>query len=183
MKRFVAALLVTACLLSPPSLPAQTAPVVADLMKDVDGVSKKFIALAKAIPVDKYGWRPGMGVRSVSEVFLHVSSDNYLLPAMVGTVPPAGTGINPKDFQTLAAYEKRGLTPEQTAADLEASFAHLKATMAKTTTSTLMNPVDMFGQPSTQQGLWILTTTHLHEHLGQAIAYARMNGIVPPWSK
>jgi hypothetical protein len=183
MKSFSAAVLVMACLFTPMALSAQPAPVVVELIKDVDGVAQKFIALAKVMPVDKYGWRPGTGVRSVSEVFLHVSSDNYLLPAMVGMVPPASTGINAKDFKTLTAYEKRGLTPEQTAADLEASFAHLKAAMAKTTSSTLMEPVDMFGQKSTQQGLWILTTTHLHEHLGQAIAYARMNGIVPPWSK
>ena len=165
------------------SLSAQPAPVVTDLMKDVDGVAQKFVALAKAMPLDKYGWRPAVGVRSVSEVLLHVASDNYLLPAMVGDMPPASTGINAKDFKTLATYEKRGVSREQTVADLEASFAHLKATMMKTTSATLMNPVDMFGQKSTQQGLWILTTTHLHEHLGQAIAYARMNGIVPPWSK
>ena len=108
------------------SLSAQPAPVVTDLMKDVDGVAQKFVALAKAMPLDKYGWRPAVGVRSVSEVLLHVASDNYLLPAMVGDMPPASTGINAKDFKTLATYEKRGVSREQTVADLEASFAHLK---------------------------------------------------------
>ncbi|MBL0170682.1 MAG: DinB family protein [Gemmatimonadaceae bacterium] len=67
---------------------AQTAPVVTDLMKDIDGVAQKLVALAKAMPVDKYGWRPGAGVRSVGEVFLHVASDNYLMPALAGTAMP-----------------------------------------------------------------------------------------------
>lgn len=165
------------------SLSAQTASVVTDLMKDVDGVHQKLVALAKAMPADKYSWRPGAGVRSVGEVFLHVASDNYLLPAMVGSAPPASTGIDAKNFKTLEAYETRAVSREQTVADLDASFAHLKAAMTKTTGAMLATPVDMFGQKSTQQGLWILTTTHLHEHLGQAIAYARMNGITPPWSK
>ena len=68
-------------------------------------------------------------------------------------------------------------------AELEVGFAHLKTAMQKTTAAMLMNSLDMFGQKSTQQATWVSTTTHLHEHLGQSIAYARMNGIVPPWSK
>ena len=67
---------------------AQAAPVVADLMKDVDGVQQKLVALAKAMPEDKYAWRPTTA-RSVGEVFLHVASDNYLIPAMFGSTPPA----------------------------------------------------------------------------------------------
>ncbi len=162
---------------------AQTAPVVADLMKDIDGVQQKMVALAKAMPVDKYAWRPGTGVRSVGEVFLHVASDNYLLPSLAGTAMPASTKLDMKNFKTFETYEKRALTREQIVADLETSFAHLKTAMTKATPAMMSNPVDMFGQKATQQSLWIMTTTHLHEHLGQAIAYARMNGVTPPWSK
>ncbi len=184
MHRFAPAF-VALCLATISSSPvaAQTAPVVIDLVKDVDGVAQKFVALAKAMPVDKYGWRPGTGVRSVGEVFLHVASDNYLLPALGGTAMPASTKLDMKDFKTFEVYEKRPLTREQIVSDLEVSFAHLKTAMQKTTAATLANPVDMFGQKSTQQALWIATATHLHEHLGQSIAYARMGGIVPPWSK
>ncbi len=184
MRRFAPAF-VALCLAAIPSSPvaAQTAPVIIDLVKDVDGVAQKFVALAKAMPVDKYGWRPGTGVRSVGEVFLHVASDNYLMPALVGTPMPASTKLDMKDFKTFGTYEKRTLTREQTVAELEMSFAHLKTAMQKTTAPMLMNSLDMFGQKSTQQATWVATTTHLHEHLGQSIAYARMNGIVPPWSK
>lgn len=162
---------------------AQSSSLMADLMKDIDGVNQKLIALAKAMPSDKYSWSPGTGVRSVGEVFRHVASDNYLLPAMVGAAPPSTTGIVPAEYQTVVAYEKRSATREQTIADLESSFSFMKAEMAKTTAANLADEVNMFGQKATRQALWILTATHLHEHLGQAIAYARMNGVVPPWSK
>lgn len=160
-----------------------TAPVVADLMKDVDGVGQKLVSLAKAMPADKLSWRPSAGVRSVGEVFLHVASDNYLMPALAGTAIPASTKLDMKDFKTFGAYEKQVMTQAQVVAALEASFAHLKAAMAKATVADMSVQVDMFGQKSTKQAMWIGTTTHLHEHLGQSIAYARSNGVVPPWSK
>lgn len=165
------------------ALSAQTAPIVADLIKDVEGVEKKLVALANATPIEKLSWRPAAGVRSIGEVLLHVASDNYLLPFGFGVAIPAATKIDGSDFKTLTAYETRPLTRAQIVTELEASFAHLKVSMAKTAATDLTKPVTMFGMKSTAQSMWILTATHLHEHLGQSIAYARMNGIVPPWSK
>lgn len=173
---------VTAFAASPCALAAQPAPIVADMIKDVDGVQQKLVALAKAMPEATYAWRP-KGARSVGEVFLHVASDNYLLPALFGTTPPAATGINAKDFKTVDAYEKRKLTRAQIVTELEASFVHLKASMQNTTAAKASTTVDFFGTKMTQQAAWLGTTTHLHEHLGQAIAYARSNGVTPPWSK
>lgn len=160
-----------------------TAPIVLTLMRDVDGLADKMIGLAKTMPVDKYDWRPGPGVRSVREVFLHVASDNYLLPALVGTAAPAVTGIDVKDFKSVDRFEKRPLSRDSVVAELTRSFAHLAGAMAKTNASQLTTSVTFFGQPSTMQDTWVLTTTHLHEHLGQGIAYARVNAITPPWTK
>lgn len=182
--RVVGALLMAGSVCLPTVARAQAAaPVVEELMKNIDAVQQKFVALAKAMPANKYAWRPMPGVRSVSEVFLHVASDNYLLPSMVGAMPPAGTNIDVKNFKTLETFEKRTLTRDETVQELQASFAHLKTAMRTTTADKLTAPIDMFGQKSTQQSLWIETATHMHEHLGQAIAYARMNRITPPWSK
>jgi len=182
--RMVGVLLIAGPVAVPTVVRAQaTAPVVEDLMKNIDGVQQKFVALAKAMPANKYAWRPMPGVRSVREVFLHVASDNYLLPSMVGAMPPAGTNIDVKNLKTLEKFEKRPLTRDETVQELQASFAHLKTAMQKTTADKLTAPIDMFGQKSTQQSLWIETATHMHEHLGQAIAYARTNRITPPWSK
>src|SRR5215207_4230940 len=65
----------------------------ADLLADITDAEGKFVSLAKAIPADKYAWRPGTGIRSVGEVLLHVASDNYLIPAILGFAADPATGI------------------------------------------------------------------------------------------
>ena len=123
------------------------------------------------------------GVRSTSETLLHVAADNYFLPAAMGMAPPAETGINSKDYKTTVAFEKRPLTRDQVIAEVEKSFAFLKSSMTNTPDAKLDAPLDVFGQKTTTRGLWISTVTHLHEHLGQLIAYSRSNNVTPPWSK
>jgi uncharacterized damage-inducible protein DinB len=162
---------------------AQSASVMSDLTSDVADVERKFIALAKAIPAEKYDWRPGADIRSVSDVVRHVASDNYLIPAALGFAADTATGIKGDDYKTAQAFEKRKATKDQTIADLEKSFANLKKSMQATTPEKLGDPVKLFGQPFTMQKAWVLGTTHLHEHLGQLIAYARVNGVKPPWSQ
>lgn len=162
---------------------AQSPSITTDLLSDVSEVEKKFVSLAKAIPPDKYEWRPGAGVRSVGEVIRHVAADNYLIPAGLGFAADASTGIKGDDYKTAVAFEAKKSTKDQSIADLEKSFAHLKQSMQATPAAKLSDQVKLFGQPFTMQRAWILGTTHLHEHLGQLIAYARMNKIVPPWSK
>jgi uncharacterized damage-inducible protein DinB len=157
--------------------------VMADLVTDVSQVEEKLVSLAKAMPAEKYAWRPGKDVRSVGEVFQHVTSDNYLIPAMLGTPAPDSTGIKGEDFKTAEAYAQRKVTRDVVIADLQASFSHLKAAMQATPAARLGEQVSYFGQRSTLQQVWIGAATHLHEHLGQSIAYARSNGVVPPWSK
>ena len=169
-----------------PTLPAAAQgpnSVVADLMSDVAEVEQKLVGLARAMSAESYAWRPAAGVRSVGEVFQHVAADNYLLPAFAGTAAPAASGIKPDDYATVQAYETRSADRAAVIADLEQSFAHLRAAMSATAGRSPADTVTLFGQKRTLQQLWVLTTTHLHEHLGQAIAYARANNVVPPWSR
>lgn len=180
----VQAALALACALS---VAAQAAPaagsVGADLLADIGDVERKFISLAKAIPADKFDWRPGAGVRSVGEVVLHVAADNYLIPAAIGFAPDAKTGIKGDDYKTALAFEQRKLSKDAAIAELEASFGFVKQSLQATTAARMSEQVKLFGQPFTMQRAWILGTTHLHEHLGQLIAYARTNSVKPPWSQ
>ena len=162
---------------------AQSATITADLLSDVGEVEKKFISLAKAIPPDKFDWRPGAGVRSVGEVVRHVAADNYLIPAGLGFAADASTGIKGDDYKTAVAFEARKMDKAQTIAELQKSFAFLKKSMESTQAAKLGDQVKLFGAPFTLQRAWVLGTTHLHEHLGQLIAYARTNGVKPPWSQ
>jgi hypothetical protein len=118
----------------------------------------------------------------VGEVFLHVTADNYLLPAALGTPAPESTGIDGEDYATVQAFEARSLGKAQTIAEMQASFDHLVEAIGRTDERGLAQEVRIFGGEWSGQGFLVLTTTHLHEHLGQMIAYARTNDVVPPWS-
>jgi uncharacterized damage-inducible protein DinB len=157
--------------------------LMGEMHSDVNEVQKKLVDLAKAMPESDYNWRPGPGVRSVGEVFLHVASDNYLIPIMMGMPAPADTRISATDMKSVEAFEKQKLSKDQIVAALEASFVHLHKAMGLTTDANLNEKVKFFGQDWTRQKAMVLTVTHLHEHLGQSIAYARSNGVVPPWSR
>jgi uncharacterized damage-inducible protein DinB len=156
--------------------------VLGELLTDIAGVEKKVLGLATAIPESAYAWRPAPGVRSTGEVFQHIAADNYFLPVLAEKPAPKETGIT-RDYKTVQAYEKRTMTRDQVIAELEKSFAFLRASMETTTDAQLDATIDMFGRKSTGRGLWLTTATHLHEHLGQLIAYARANKVTPPWSK
>jgi uncharacterized damage-inducible protein DinB len=175
----LAAVAVSSARAQAPAPPA----IVADLLRDVQQVEEKLVGLARAVPNERYAWRPAEGVRSVGEVFQHVAADNYLLPGFLGTAPPAATGIKADDYGTVQAYERRSIPRDTAIADLQRSFAHLRAALGATTATRLGETATFFGQQMTVQQVWVLAVTHLHEHLGQTIAYARANGVVPPWSR
>jgi uncharacterized damage-inducible protein DinB len=157
--------------------------VVADLLQDLNDVESKLTQLARAIPADKYDWRPGEGVRSVGEVFKHVAADNWLLASAAGSPAPPATGIKHEDYNTAGAYEKRQLGRDAIVTELEQSLAHFMAAVSGTPAARLGSKTQVFGGEYTVQQLLIIGTTHLHEHLGQMIAYARSVGVVPPWSR
>ena len=160
---------------------SEAASFTGPLAQSLEAAGSKLVALAEAIPADKYTWRLTPDVRSVSEVFQHVTADNYLF-ASPYLDPPAWTEMNPSEYSTVQAFERREIDRDQVIEELEQSFAHLKTTMEMITDAKLAESVSFFGRTWTVQRLWVLTVTHLHEHLGQSIAYARTNGVVPPWS-
>jgi uncharacterized damage-inducible protein DinB len=176
----LAAALATAVFFAEPA-PAQPAGIVADLTADVAEVESKVMQLAKAMPDKAWDYRAGKA-RSAKEVFVHLIGDNYFLPAMGGAAAPAATGITGTSYDTVIAFEKRAWTRAQAIAELEASFAFLKKAMAASPEADL-GKMATHSKKMTNRQLWIATATHLHEHLGQLIAYARANDVVPPWSK
>lgn len=168
--------------------PALTRPLVAQqgfmsvMHRDIGDLEKKLVELADAIPESAYGWRPAAGVRSVGEVLQHIAADNYILPVFMGTPAPASTGIT-TEYSTAVAYETRkGMTKAQIVADLKASFAHLHKAVGPNTDANITESINWFGSPATRLQSMTGTVGHLHEHLGQLIAYARSNGVKPPWS-
>ena len=145
---------------------------VAAKYKDNKDAANKIVQLAEAIPAEKYAWRPSEGVRTVSEVIGHVSGGNYFLMGMAGAQAPAGT---PRNLEQITA-KAEALTA------LRRSIEHVRSSMRAMTAADLDAPATIFGRQSTKRDACLLVVVHAHEHLGQLIAYARSNGITPPWS-
>jgi hypothetical protein len=154
--------------------------VMGDLLNGLADVEKKVLDLAQAMPESAWAWRPMDGVRSTGEVVQHIAADNYFMPALMEIPAPKETGIT-SDYPTAAAWEKRPMDKSAAIAELQKSFAFLRTSMKGATDAQLAKG---YGRRKTSgRALWISTLTHLHEHLGQLIAYARANKVVPPWSK
>ena len=178
--RLLAPAVVCLALAPVPAAAQAKSPVMADLLADYKETKGKILGLANAMPDAAWEWRPGTGVRSTKEVFVHLAADNYFIPTGAGLAAPADTGIT-GEYKTAEAFEKRTRTKAQVIADLEKSFGFIEQQMAAASEASLATP-SKWPKMSTQQ-LWIASTTHLHEHLGQLIAYARSNKVTPPWSK
>jgi len=145
--------------------------VLAEVMIQED----KFVRLAGAIPADKYTWRPVPEVRSIAEVFLHVATANYNIYQIVGAAPPSG--FDGKNF------EKSTTDKTKIVAALKDSFAHARKAITAMPDADLEKSMDWFGGKNTERGVLLFAVRHGAEHLGQAIADARVNGVVPPWTE
>jgi uncharacterized damage-inducible protein DinB len=144
----------------------------AEFLRDLDDVQHKIVSLATAMPAAKYGWRPGPGVRSVSEVYMHIAGSNYYLASFVGAKPPA---YSDNGLETIT--DKQHVLDE-----LRKSFDFIRAAALNTRDADLDKIVKTPGGETSTRGALLTALNHLHEHLGQSIAYARINGVVPPWS-
>ncbi len=148
--------------------------VKADMMMWIKDAETKLIQLAEVTPEAGYAWRPGLDVRSTGEVFMHVAAANLGAPTFWGVKAPAGF-----DFMT---YEKSLAKKADIVKALKDSFAHMEQGFTATADADMDKPVELFGMKTTVRGGYMLLLSHAHEHLGQSIAYARSNGIVPPWT-
>lgn len=143
-----------------------------DMLAQLDDAASKLEQLAGAIPEDKLSWRPGTGVRSVGEVLMHVTGANYYVPSFAGVKAPAD-----------APQGENVASRAEAIAQMKRSFDHVRAAIRNLKDADLDKPATMFGQQTNYRNVFLTTVTHAHEHLGQLIAYARSNGVTPPWSR
>jgi uncharacterized damage-inducible protein DinB len=178
MKAFLLCLLLAFPMLSVPAAYAQNDFQTEGLWEGYDGewshVSQQLVALAEAIPADKYSWRPAPGVRSVSEVYMHIALANFYLLSVTGPKMPGD--MKPDLGKTVT---KKADVIEW----LKRSLAAVKTARAELNPGDLERKVKIEGKTATVDGMYLRIIIHDNEHMGQLIAYARMNGIMPPWSK
>ncbi len=174
MKTILAAI----CLALVLAAPAFAQKMPAGIWEGYDGewlhVSEQLVALAEATPAEKFTWRPAPGVRSTSEVYMHIVEANFYLLSVTGPKMPAdlkeGADTKVTSKTEVIAWLKRSLDAVKQ--------AHLAETPAG-----LQRKVHIVDRDATVDGMYLRIIVHANEHMGQLVAYARMTGVVPPWSK
>ena len=141
---------------------------------EFDHAARQLMQLAEATPAEKFSWRPAPGVRSIAEVYMHLAVANYFLLGQAGIKPTF-------DLTTLGKDPEKSKT---TKADVVAFLkGSLDAVRQSYPTADRQKKVQLFKKDVTAENVFVRILVHNHEHMGQSIAYARMNGVVPPWSK
>jgi uncharacterized damage-inducible protein DinB len=146
----------------------------AQSLLDLEAVQKKFVALAEAIPQEKFTWAPSGGGRTVAETFLHVAGERYFILGLGGATPPASfDGKN---------YEKSTTDKTKIIAELNQTWEFTKNTIGAMTNADFAKLLPKLGPQANAGDVVYILVVDAHEHLGQLIAYGRVNGIVPPWT-
>jgi uncharacterized damage-inducible protein DinB len=138
-------------------------------------VSRQLIVLAEATPAEKFTWRPAEGVRSMSEVYMHIALTNFDLLSVTGPKMPADI--------TSDDMEKTATTKADVIAWLKRSIDAVKTAHTAVKPADLRRKVKVDNHDATVDSVYLRIIIHANEHMGQLVAYARMNGIIPPWSK
>src|SRR5258708_4749984 len=136
-------------------------------------VSQQLIALAEATPAEKFAWRPAPGVRSTSEVYMHIVMANFYLLSVTG----------PKMPSDLKEDAEKAVTSKGDVVNwLKRSLEAVKQAHLSVSAKDLPRKVKVEGRDATVDGMYLRIIVHANEHMGQLVAYARMTGVVPPWS-
>jgi len=137
-------------------------------------VSRQLISLAEATPPEKFAWRPAVGVRSTSEVYMHIATANFYLLSVTGPKMPA-------DLKEDA--EKTVKSKADVISWLKRSLEAVKEAHLAEKPEDLQRKVHIADRDATVDGMYLRILVHANEHMGQLVAYARITGVVPPWSK
>src|ERR1700749_4720620 len=137
-------------------------------------VSSQLIALAEATPAEKFAWRPATGVRSTSEVYMHIVMANFWLLSVTGPKMPA---------DLKEGMEKSVTSKADVIQWLQRSLDAVKQAHLAETPQDLQRKVHVADRDATVDGMFLRIIVHDNEHMGQLVAYARMTGVVPPWSQ
>ena len=154
---------------------AQEAGFRAEFLQQFGSDARKLVTLAEAMPAEAFNWRPAEGVASVGEAYMHIARYNYYYPeSSFGVAVPEGV-----DLETMESLTGK----DAVVAELRRSLDHVRQTVEGMTEEEMSASTTLYGRPATNRAVLLQLLTHMNEHLGQQIAYARSNDVAPPWSR
>jgi uncharacterized damage-inducible protein DinB len=140
----------------------------------LERVQKRLVDLANAVPDGKFTWRPSTDSRSFAEVFLHAAGERYSILKLMGAAAPEGFDAK--------AFEKSTTDKDRVIAELNKSWDYTKTTINNMSNAEFAKLLPKLGPQANAGDVIYILVADAHEHLGQSVAYARVNGIVPPWT-
>lgn len=153
-------------------------------------VERQLVALAQAIPEDGYAWRPAATARPVSELFVHVALANFmLLDALGATLPVDLYGeMNTQGTERLWTLVRKNDEMGESLRDkvsvvrlLQRSLQSVQRVFLESDETELNRPLQFFAEETTVRRVYLRSLAHMHEHMGQMIAYTRCMGMNAPW--
>lgn len=168
-------LIATTTLLPAPTLAQDAASFRQTWLGEFETSASKLVALAEAMPAESFSWQPMEGVATVARAYMHVATYNYLLPRNIGIEAPDGV-----DYRN---FEETVTEKDQVLQVLRTSLDHVRQAVDGMSDADLSATANLFGRETAAWGVLFRLVAHMNEHLGQQIAYARMNRVVPPWSR
>lgn len=172
MVRFIAVLI---CALGFQQASAQESGFKSEFLRQFSSDAGKLVELAEAVPADRYDWRPAEGVASIADAHMHIAYYNYYYPeTSLGVDTPSDVDLEAFD----SIRDKKAVVDH-----LIRSLEHVRTAVESMTESDMDATTVLYGGEVTRRAVLLQLLTHMNEHLGQQIAYARSNGVVPPWSR
>jgi hypothetical protein len=153
-------------------------PPAVDVLNPFIDLETLVMALARAIPADKYSWKPDDTARSVAQIFMRIADSTKLLDALVGE------DIKPSELEGKLAEKANAVPPDKETilTQVATNFAEVRKDMEEARNGFLGSDAELFGKPNTNRGILTALDTAIAEQLGQAIAYAHANHIAIPWT-
>lgn len=153
-------------------IPVQAQNGMKTLFNEQFSYASRVFDLAQTMPADTYSWSPEEGVRSVGEVYTHIAQANYMMMGAFGIEPPV-------DVESIGSLKDK----DEIVAALNESNEFVLSAVADLSDEQLSDTYELFGRTLNGEGVLVFILNHTSEHVGQSIAYARMNKVVPPWSQ
>ncbi len=144
-------------------------------LAEFEASARKVVALAEAMPAETYSWQPMEGVATVAGAYMHIARYNYMLPHR-------NMGVEPPEGVDYATFEEAFTTKDEVLEVLRASMDHVRSVVGGMSDADMSARVNLYGREVAKWGVLFRLVAHMNEHLGQQIAYARSNRVVPPWS-
>lgn len=161
-----------------------------EYLSELGVAERQILAMAAAIPQEKYAWRPADDARSVSEVLIHIALGHLMILEMAGVPAPEDLygppGADPQErvLQVVRRNDEmeKAITGKgEITALLRRSLDAARSAFTARDNASLEEARVFFGERTTVRRLYLRLLAHLHEHMGQMIGYVRMSGMKAPW--